>query len=89
MHKKWENLVVTFPTPLLRGLQLSSLIQKQIQRTTEWEASRLVYMGIVFFPDIMARAAEKQFWGCPELVEGLLPFMDTLSIRRLVQVVII
>ena len=37
----------------------------------------------------MARAAEKQFWGCPELVEGLLPFMDTLSIRRLVQVVII
>ena len=43
----------------------------------------------LFFPDIMARAAEKQFWGCPELVEGLLPFMDTLSIRRLVQVVII
>ena len=41
------------------------------------------------FPDIMARAAEKQFWGCPELVEGLLPFMDTLSIRRLVQVVMI
>ena len=41
------------------------------------------------FPDIMAGAAEKQFWGCPELVEGLLPFMDTLSIRRLVQVVII
>ena len=37
----------------------------------------------------MARAAEKQFWGCPELVEGLLPFMDTLSIRRLVQVAII
>ena len=37
----------------------------------------------------MARAAEKQFWGCPELVEGLLPFMDTLSIRRLVQVVMI
>ena len=34
----------------------------------------------------MARAAEKQFWGCPELVEGLLPFMDTLSVRRLVQV---
>ena len=45
--------------------------------------------GNCFFPDIMARAAEKQFWGCPELVEGLLPFMDTLSIRRLVQVVII
>ena len=45
--------------------------------------------GNRFFPDIMARAAEKQFWGCPELVEGLLPFMDTLSIRRLVQVVII
>ena len=43
MHKKWENLVVTFPTPLLRGLRLSSLIQKQIQRTTECEASRLVY----------------------------------------------
>ena len=41
------------------------------------------------FPDIMAGAAEKQFWGCPELVEGLLPFMDTLSIRRLVQVFII
>ena len=36
----------------------------------------------------MARAAEKQFWGCPELVEGLLPFMDTLSIRRLLQVLI-
>ena len=45
--------------------------------------------GDCVFPDIMARAAEKQFWGCPELVEGLLPFMDTLSIRRLVQVVII
>ena len=41
------------------------------------------------FPDIIAGAAEKQFWGCPELVEGLLPFMDTLSIRRLVQVFII
>ena len=29
--------------------------------------------------------AEKRFWGCPELVENLLPFLDTLSLVRLIQ----
>ena len=37
----------------------------------------------------MIRAAEKKFWGCPELVESLLLFMDTLAIRRLLQVLIL
>ena len=27
----------------------------------------------------MVSEAEKKFWGCPELVESLLPFLDTYS----------
>ena len=31
----------------------------------------------------MASEAEKKFWECPELVEHLLPFLDTLSLVNL------
>ena len=30
--------------------------------------------------DSMASEAAKKFWGCPELMENLLPFLDTYSI---------
>ena len=33
----------------------------------------------------MISEAEKRFWECPELVENLLPFLDTLSLVRLVK----
>ena len=33
----------------------------------------------------MLSEAEKKFWGCPELVERLLPFLDTYSTVCLVQ----
>ena len=41
--------------------------------------------NIQLFADRMGSEAEKKFWGCPELVENLLPSMDTLSLLRLVQ----
>ena len=34
----------------------------------------------------MVGEAEKKFWGCPELVENLIPFMDFYSIFCLTQV---
>ena len=34
----------------------------------------------------MISEAEKKFWGCPELVDNLIPFMDVYSILRLTQV---
>ena len=33
----------------------------------------------------MPSEAEKKFWGCPELVENLFPFLDTNSISCLTQ----
>ena len=34
----------------------------------------------------MLSEAEKKFWGCPKLIENLLPFLDTYSIICLAQV---
>ena len=34
----------------------------------------------VFSESRMASDAAKKFWGCPELMENLLPFLDTFSI---------
>ena len=36
--------------------------------------------------DSMASEAAKKFWGCPELMENLLPFLDTYSIICLAKV---
>ena len=34
----------------------------------------------------MVGEAEKKFWGCPELVDHLIPFMDNYSLFKLTQV---
>ena len=34
----------------------------------------------------MTREAEKKFWKCPELVEKVLPFLDSYSTLQLVKV---
>ena len=34
----------------------------------------------------MVGEAEKKFWGCPELVDNLIPFMDFYSLFKLTQV---
>ena len=35
------------------------------------------------FSERMSRENEKKFWGCPELVEMVLPFLDSYSTLEL------
>ena len=34
----------------------------------------------------MSREAQEKFWGCPELIEMVLPFLDSYSTLQLAQV---
>ena len=41
---------------------------------------RLSNFAILAFSESMSNETENKFWQCPELVENLLPFLDTYSI---------
>ena len=38
------------------------------------------------FPEAMPSEAEKKFWKCPELVDSVLPFLDSYSTLQLAKV---
>ena len=38
------------------------------------------------FPEAMPSEAQKKFWKCPELVDSVLPFLDSYSTLQLAKV---